>query len=229
MQLLYTRLAHRLKGLTRPFVRMHVVQTPGQPISRVFGRDRGLSIDRWWIDRYFERHASERSGQGLEVGGTEYLRAWFPKMQARHLEFAHDGTPDCVVCDLTVGNPAHAASFDLLIATQVFNFIYEPRVAIGHAAALLKPGGVLLGSVGGISQISRYDADRWGHYQSFTPQCIERMLREHFADVSVESFGNVDTACAFLHGLAAEEVDRELLTQHDRDYPVFVCFRAVRG
>jgi hypothetical protein len=32
----------------------------------------------------------------------------------------------------------------------------------------LKPGGVLLATVSGISQISRYDMYRWGDYWRFT-------------------------------------------------------------
>ena len=113
-----------------------------------------------------------------------------------------------------------AGSFDVLIATQVFNFIYETRAALRNAAALLKPGGVMLGSVAGITQISRHDADRWGPFYSFTVQSWDRLLRESFAEVSIECYGNVDSACAFLNGLATEEVDRAVLDHHDPDYPM---------
>jgi hypothetical protein len=47
MELVYTRLAHRLNGLKRPFARMNVVKRPGEPVSRLFGDDRGQSIDRY--------------------------------------------------------------------------------------------------------------------------------------------------------------------------------------
>ncbi len=125
--------------------------------------------------------------------------------------------------------PAIAETYDLMIATQVFNFIYETRNALKGSARLLKPGGMLIGSVGGISQISRHDADRWGHYFSFTVQAWERLLRETFDDVTIESFGNVDTACAYLNGLCAEEVDRAVLDHHDPEYPVSLCFRAIKA
>lgn len=228
MEILYTRLAHRFNGLKRPFARMNVVKRPGEPISRVFGVDRGKSIDRHWIEGYLRKHAIESSGRGLEVGGTEYLRRFFPLMSPHHLEMEDDGSRDCVACNLEIGNADVAASFDVLVATQVFNFVYETRAALRNAAALLKPGGVMLGSVGGISQISRYDADRWGHFYSFTVASWDRLLREAFGDVSIESFGNVDSACALLNGLAAEEVDAAVLDQHDPDYPVSICFRAVK-
>jgi hypothetical protein len=195
-------------------------------VSRVFGLDRGSSIDRYWIESFLARHSSDAAGSALEVGGTGYITRFFPRQRPHHLELADDGTPNCVVRDLEAGPPAAAGAFDTFVATQVFNFIYETRAALRSAAALLNPGGVMLGSVGGITQVSRYDADRWGHYYSFTVQSWERLLREAFDEVHVEVFGNVDSACAFLNGLCAEEVDRAVLDHHDPDYPVLLCFRA---
>lgn len=198
-------------------------------MSRLFGDDRGQSIDRYWIEHYLGKHAANAPGRALEVGGTGYLRRFLPSMSPHHLEMQDDGTPDCVVCNLESGNDEVGVRFDVLVATQVFNFVYETRTALRNAAALLEPGGVMLGSVAGITQISRYDAERWGHFYSFTTQAWERLLREAFADVSIESFGNVDSACAFLNGLAAEEVDRAVLDHHDPDYPVSICFRALKA
>jgi hypothetical protein len=123
---------------------------------------------------------------------------------------------------------AATGSFGTFVATQVFDFVYETRVGLRSATALLKPDGVMLGSVAGITQVSRHDADRWGHFYSFTAQSWERLLREAFDDVGVEAFGNVDSACAFLNGLCAEEVERAVLDHHDPDYPALLCFRAAR-
>ena len=44
------------------------------PISRDYGFDRGTPIDRYYIERFLERHASEIVGRVLEVGGDEYTR-----------------------------------------------------------------------------------------------------------------------------------------------------------
>jgi hypothetical protein len=94
---------------------------------------------------------------------------------------------------------------------------------------MLRPGGLLVGSVAAITQISRYDADRWGHYYSFTEQSWRRLLAEHFDEVTVESRGNVDVACAFLNGLCAEDLEPSLLSIHDPDYPVSILFAARKG
>ncbi len=229
MRLTYSGLVYHLQRLARPLKRLRVVKPPGEPVSRLFGVDRGTSLDRYWIEGYLAQHSSTKTGSAVEVGETTYLERFFPNFTASHLEIADDGTHDCVVVDLNAGDPSIGPTFDLMIATQVYNFIYETRAAIRSTAALLKPGGVLIGSVAGITQISRHDAERWGHYFSFTVQSWERLLREAFAEVSIESFGNVDTACAFLNGLAMEEIDRDGLNRHDPDYPVCICFKAVKA
>ena len=229
MRVIVASLTYHIAQLMRPVKRLLTIKHPGEPVSRVFGLDRGTSLDRYWIEAYLARHASIEVGMGLEVGETTYLERFFPNFTASHLEVADDGTRNCVVVDLDASNPSIEPRFDLMIATQVYNFVYESREAIRNTAALLKPGGVLIGSVAGITQISRHDAERWGHYFSFTVQSWERLLREAFAEVSIESFGNVDTACAFLNGLAVEEIDRDVLNRHDPDYPVCICFKAVKA
>ncbi len=230
MQIPYTqlkRVARAGRGWAMRWLTFRVEE--GEPLSRKFGMDRGTPLDRHWLAQFFKRHASPGlAGAGLEVGGTQYLKDYFPGLSRQYLFPTSDGQPDCLGCNLETGEGVLPGRFDLLIATQVYNFIHGTAEALRHSAELLKPGGVLIGSVGGISQISRYDADRWGHYHSFTIQSWQRYLAEHFDDVQIECFGNVHTACAYLNGLAAEEIDPATLDRHDPDYPVTLCFRAVR-
>ena len=86
----------------------------------------------------------------------------------------------------------------------------------------------MLATVSGISQVSRYDADRWGHYWSFYPQGIDESFKKVFgADaVQVNSFGNSLSAASFLKGIAAEELKSEELDYFDRDYPVTITIIA---
>jgi len=228
MQLLFTKLGHKWFGLKRRVTRLSIVKTPGKPVSAVFGLERGNSIDRYWIEGYLARHRSDAPGEALESGDTNYIRKYYPNMRHFEAEIERQTKPEGVVCNLDVGAPQLAGRFDVFVATQVFNFVFDTRAAVGHAAAVLKRGGVMIGSVGGISQISRYDADRWGHFHSFTEQSWRRYLAEHFSKVEIEVCGNVDTACAFLNGLCIEEMDPALLDEHDRDYPVSILFKATR-
>ncbi len=88
----------------------------------------------------------------------------------------------------------------------------------------------MLATVAGISQISRFDMDRWGDYWRFTDAATRRLFGEVFGteNVVVKTRGNVLVACAFLHGLAVEELKPAELEYDDPDYQVIITVRAVK-
>jgi len=96
--------------------------------------------------------------------------------------------------------------------------------AIQGAWHLLKPGGVLLATLPGISQVSRYDADRYGDYWRFTEDSARLLFEPLFTGgVQVASSGNALAACLLLQGIPQEELpDAALLDRQDRDYPLIV-------
>jgi hypothetical protein len=91
----------------------------------------------------------------------------------------------------------------------------------------LRPGGVALVTVPGITRIDR---GQWGKdwFWSLTEASAHRMFVEVFgaAQVDVESDGNVYAATLFLQGLAAEEADVAKLAEHDPCFPVIITIRA---
>jgi hypothetical protein len=94
----------------------------------------------------------------------------------------------------------------------------------------LKPGGVLLATVPGISQISQYDMERWGDYWRFTSLSARRLIEEAGSmEVTVRTYGNVLAAIAFLHGLAADELREKELNYSDPDYELLIAIRAVKA
>ena len=48
-------------------------------------------------------------------------------------------------------------------------------------------------------------------------------------NVEITVRGNVYAATCFLHGLAVEEADRQMLEEDDFAYPMVICVRARRG
>ena len=117
-----------------------------------------------------------------------------------------------------------------MIVTQTLFLIYDIHAAVAHIWAALKPGGVLLATLPGISQVVRYDMDRWGDYWRFTTRSARQLFAEAFPaeSVTVEAHGNVLTAVAFLHGLAAGELSCEELDYRDDDYQLLVTVHAVK-
>jgi SAM-dependent methyltransferase len=198
-----------------------------EPLSSVFGLDRGTAIDRRYIERFLAEHAERIRGRALEVGDSTYTtRFGSSRVTERAVLHAPPGAPGAtIVADLTNPDALPEDAFDCFICTQTLNFIYDVRRALDGARRLLRPGGSLLLTVGGISRVSRFERERWGCYWSFTTGSVERLLSDVFDRAAVvRSYGNVLAATAFLHGLAVEDLpDPSLLDADDPDYPVVVA------
>jgi glycosyltransferase involved in cell wall biosynthesis/SAM-dependent methyltransferase len=203
-----------------------------RPISRRFGLDRGLPIDRYYIERFLSAHASDVRGHVLEIGSDTYTHRFGRDRVIRSdVLFVAEGNPKAtIVADLTSTNHIPSGIFDCILLTQTLQFIYDVRAALKTLYRILKPDGILLATFPGISQISRYDMDRWGDYWRFTSLSSRRLFEEVFpsALVAVEAHGNVLAALTFLHGLAVQELRPEELDFQDPDYEVLIAVRAVK-
>jgi SAM-dependent methyltransferase len=196
-----------------------------QPVSRKFGFDRGTPIDRVWIERFLGAEAERIRGSVLEIGDAAYTRRFGRDVTESHVLHATGDSPDAtIVGDLATGQGVPDAAFDCIILTQTLPFIYDLPGTVATCRRALRPGGCVLATLPGISQISRFDMDRWGDFWRFTDLSARRLFAADFGDrgVTVRTHGNVGSACAFLHGLAAEEVDAELLDAVDPDYQVLI-------
>jgi SAM-dependent methyltransferase len=203
-----------------------------QPISRVFGLDRGQPIDRYYIEGFLNRHKADIHGSVLEIGDPTYTRQFGEDRVLRSdVLLAEPGHPgQTLVGDLATGQGIPESAFDCIILTQTLPFIYDMVLAVGNTYRALRPGGVLLATLPGISQISRYDMDRWGDYWRFTDASTRRLFAGIFDPqrLEVEIHGNVLAAVAFLHGLAVAEMKPDELDYKDPDYQLIITVRAVK-
>jgi GT2 family glycosyltransferase len=201
-----------------------------EPISDDFGYDRGTPIDRFYIERFLEQHANDIAGRVLEVGDDAYCRRFGALHITRQdvLHVSADNPAATIVGDLSRPGTLPALTFDCLVLTQTLHLVYDMRAAVAEMHACLKPGGVVLLTVPGITRIDRgqWGGENW--FWSLTAASAARLFGDLFgADhVRVESHGNVFAATAFLQGLALEEVDRNKLQVHDACFPVIVTVRA---
>jgi SAM-dependent methyltransferase len=201
-----------------------------EPISKEFGFDRGHCIDRFYIENFLAEHALDIRGRVLEVADNDYTKQ-FGGQKVTESEVLHlkpDSPNATIVADLVDAPQIPADSFDCIILTQTLQFIFDTRSAIRTILRILKPGGVLLATVPGISQVSRYDMERWGDYWRFTSVAIQRLFAECFSEsnLSVRAHGNVFAAVSLLHGLAQEDIDTTKLHYSDPDYEVIITIRA---
>jgi glycosyltransferase involved in cell wall biosynthesis/SAM-dependent methyltransferase len=201
------------------------------PISRVFGFDRGTPVDRYYVERFLAENADDIQGRVLEVGDNTYTSR-FGGTRVQRSDILHvDATNPraTIVGDLAQADALPEAVFECIVLTQVLHFLYDLRAGIATLYRALKPGGVLLLTMPGITQVDSGPSGSnlaW----SVTGAAARRLLEEQFRPdaVTVEAHGNVFAATAFLYGLAIEELDRADLDADDANYPVIVAARAIK-
>ena len=199
------------------------------PISREFGYNRGLPIDRFYIERFLAAHRADIQGRVLEIGDDTYTRQFggdrVTRADVLHVE---EGNPAATyVGSLTDPNLLPAGAFDCLILTQTLHLILDVPPALATITRALKPGGVVLATFPGISQVS---CDRWAATWSwsFTRASARRLFAEHFpsAQITLSAYGNAAAATAFLQGIAVEEVAPAVLEAADGRYDMLLAVRA---
>jgi SAM-dependent methyltransferase len=203
-----------------------------KPISRDWGLERGQPIDRYYIEGFLARQAADIQGCVLEIGDNTYTRRFGQERVSDSvvLHVAEQKEHVTLIGSLTDPGSIPTAAFDCLIVTQTLQLIYDVPTAVRTIHQALKPGGVALITVPGISQISRYDMDRWGHYWSFTTRSVAELFAAVFPldHLQIKAHGNVLAAVSFLHGLAAEELAPKELDWIDPNYELLITLRAVK-
>jgi SAM-dependent methyltransferase len=202
------------------------------PVSRKFGWDAGQPIDRYYIERFLHLNRRDIHGRVLEVADSEYTRRFgegrVERSDVLHVDASSPGVT--IAGDLLTGEGIPRDAFDCIVLTQTLQFTPDVQSAISNARESLKSGGVLLATMPGISQISRYDMDRWGEYWRFTDLSVRRLFEGVFGapNVTVETEGNALVSAAFLYGMTAGDFTAKELDVRDEDYQLVITVRSVR-
>jgi glycosyltransferase involved in cell wall biosynthesis len=201
------------------------------PFSYEFGYDRGGPVDRYYIENFLERTAARIKGRVLEIGDNFYTTKYGGKsVQQSDILHVDDTNPNATfVGDLSNAPFLPDNSFDCIVLTQTLHLIYDFNAAIETCYRVLKPGGCLLATVPGITPI---DHGEWKKtwYWSFTRAAMQKAFNDPFpwTRLSVQNFGNIFVATAFLYGLGLPEVDKKTLDYQDEHYPVIITIEAVK-
>lgn len=203
-----------------------------RPASRDFGYDRGNPIDRYYIEGFLATRSEDVRGHVLEIAEDTYSRRFggsqITKQDVLHLNLAEP--PITIVGDLTAAGVLPDDTFDCIIITQTLQMIFNLDDAVDRLHAALKPGGVLLMTVPGITQL---EGGEWGEAWcwSFTQTSVRKLFERRFspASMNIVTYGNCFAAISYLFGAAVEEVDQKKLDPIDLTYPVIITLRAQKS
>ena len=200
-----------------------------KPISKVFALDRGTPIDRVYIEDFLEKNKQYVNGVVCEISNNLYSKKYSNNVSKFEVLHNTDGNSQAtIIGDLTDVSSLPKGNIDCFILTQTLNFIYDFKQAIKGIYYMLNEGGLALVTVAGISQISRYDMERWGDFYRFTDLSMKRAFEDIFGkgNVEVKSYGNILTSVAFLQGISAEELTKKEIFHQDDDYQVTITIMA---
>jgi SAM-dependent methyltransferase len=202
-----------------------------RPVSREFGYDRGLPVDRYYIETFLERNRRDITGRTLEIGDDEYTRRFGGERTTRRdVLHVHEENPAAtIVGDLAEAPQIADATFDCIVVTQTLHLIYDVERAIATLHRILRPSGVVLATFPGITQLSE---DEWSRTWSwaFDSRLAHQLFASRFGEqnVAIEAHGNSLAAAAFLHGLATSDLTPEQLDAEEPACELLLTVRAVR-
>jgi len=201
------------------------------PISPVWGLDRGIPLDRYYIHNFLDRHRADVRGRVLEVKDAGYTRAFGDDRVTASdvLDIDQTNSRATMVTDLSRADAIADDTYDCFVLTQTLGVIFDVAGALRHAARILKPGGVLLCTVPATGRIS-YEEGLDGDYWRFTEASVRRLFTAHFPidACEISGYGNVLASAAFLYGLAPDELTKLELDTVDPFFPVVYTIRAVK-
>ncbi len=203
-----------------------------EPISADWGFDRGLPIDRYYIEGFLGQERERIRGRILEIDTNEYTLRFgggaVTRSDVLHLSERLPGVT--LIGDLSTGEGIPEESFDCVIVTQTLHLIYDIHGAARTLHRILRPGGTALVTIPGLSRLTGAEDGSWGSYWALTTHSASRLFREAFGEgeVEVRSAGNVLTATSFLQGIAAGELSEKELAHRDPEFEVLVMVRATR-
>ncbi len=197
-----------------------------KPISSKFGFDRGMPVDRYYIESFLEDNKEYIKGKCLEIHDNYYLK-----------KFGEGKITECDVLDMYKDNKeaniygnlkkldnVASNTYDCLIITHTFGSIDDYQSAIGECWRILKKGGVLLATCAAMGPIWESDKNYW----RFTVASFKYSFGKYFKDENIyaKSFGNVLAGQCFWVGLAKEELTSKEIEYNDPHFPIIITVRA---
>src|ERR671927_425746 len=105
-----------------------------RPVDPHWGAGRGQPIDRWYIERFLERHRSRITGRVLEVKDSGYTERFGHAVTERGVLDVNPANPRATyVADLAAADGLPEGHFDCFVLTQTLQYVFDVGSAIAHA------------------------------------------------------------------------------------------------
>lgn len=228
-------LIHQLLGLKPLYTRvrkprlLYFLFNGLEPISDLYGFDRGKPIDRYYIEDFLEKNKDDIQGICLEILDNNYTLRFGGKQVVRSdiLDIDKTNKKATIYGDLRKLSNVKSNTYDCIILTQVLHFIDNFFLAISECKRILKNNGVMLVTLPSISRIDCVAGIK-GDYWRFTTASAKYVFEKFFKEenLTIKAYGNVLTGLNFWIGSTCEEISKEKLDYIDPNFPCLITIRA---
>jgi SAM-dependent methyltransferase len=195
------------------------------PVSEHWGFDRGLPVDRYYIETFLAKHAADIHGRCLEVMTPAYVERFGGDRvtEVDVIDIDPHNAFATITGDLTVPGLLADNHYDCFVMTQTLPVIYDGRALVRQAYSCLRPGGILLVTAPTLCRYSPHPEDHW----RLTDRSLRRLLEDETDGeiTEVDLHGNLVACIGFLTGLATADLSEAELTHFDNRFPVVVSAR----
>ena len=194
------------------------------PLSDVFGFDRGVPVDRYYLHRFLDENRALITGDVLEIQSPGHARRFghaLRRADSVDLEGTHQPTYACDLARAEGVIPDDA--YDCFLLPNTLNVLRDVEGCLRQALRVVRPGGHILASAATLVPLTGDMPDYW-HLSAAGWDEIARRAWPG-CDVEVRGHGNSLVAVAAMLGLALEELSDDELAAHDPRYPVLVTLR----
>jgi SAM-dependent methyltransferase len=198
------------------------------PISRKYGFDRGMPVDRFYIEAFMESVAALVKGACLEIVDSSYTRKYGGSKVTRSdvLDIIKRPTTTIYGDLRNVQDTIADNTYDTVIITQTFNVIDDYEAAIKECHRILKPGGALIVTMPTISPAWNLKINMW----RMNAESAAYTFGKYFdpAKVTVKALGNKVSTEYFWVGMAIEDMNDKEMHHNDDQYPTIIGIVAIK-
>ena len=200
-----------------------------KPLSNYHGFDRGIPLDRFYIENFLEQNKTLVKGVCLELLNNDYTLKYggtnITKSDVLDIDSSNKNAN--IIGDLRNLSSVADNTYDCLILTQVLQFIDDTSAAISECYRILKPEGTLLVTLPSLSRIDPISGQE-GDYWRFTTASASYLFRKNFKpeQTEIESLGNVRSGLYFYAGLVQEDSSVKTLEKNDPHFPLIITVKA---
>ena len=206
---------------------LYLLSSSLNPISENYGRDRGRSIDRYYIEKFLFQNRKYIKGNCLEVRENVYTTKFGQDVKKSDvIDINPRNKKANIIGDLRrLDLPDN--SYDCIILTQVLQYIDDCPAAVAECHRILKPKGVILVTLPFLGKVDPTATARKDYWR-FTKASAEYLFKNIYSKVETKTYGNVLSGLGFWIGLSRNDLNRDKLKYNDPNFPTIITVKATK-